>query len=170
MLSLIAIVLGGGLVAQALMFQSTINSLNDKLTVVDGRVDTVQAAKTHNFTIRLGEGLIVNQTDEQLASLEYHRWNPGVLVVNKGDTVRLTIINEDHHVHSFELDAFGVDSGKLMPEGMPGDRTTVTFVANQAGVFEFECGVDPFMPPPPAPEECSEDHPTMTGYLVVLAI
>ncbi len=168
MLSLIAIILGGGLVAQALMFQNTINSLNDRLVVVDDRVDTVQAAKTHNFTIRLAEALIVNQTDEALASLEFHRWNPGVLVVNKGDTIRLTIINEDHHIHSFELNAFGVDSGQLMPEGMTGDRTTVTFVADQAGVFEFECGVPP-PPVQPVPEECSEDHPTMVGYLVVLA-
>ncbi len=165
-LSILAIVLAGGLLAQAVTSQNTINSLNDKLNSVNGRVDTVQAPKTQEFSIEIGEGKIVNETSETPTDLQYHRFNPAVLVVNKGDTVKLTIMNRDHHIHSFEMAAFGlnIDSGRLMMD----ESATVTFVANQSGVFEFKCGVD-YTPPPPPTEDCSPDHSTMVGYLVVLS-
>lgn len=60
------------------------------------------------------------------------------LVVNQGDTVRITIINGDAVLHDFKLDEFNVYSGQLLS-----DEQTVTmeFVANQAGDFTYYCSV-----------------------------
>ncbi len=166
-LSLLAIVLGGGLIAQAFNFQNTINSLNDKMNNVSGKVDTLQAPKIQNLTMTLNMGGITNTSDpttDTLASLEYHRWSPSVLVVHLGDTVNLKVVNEDEHVHSLLMVDYAMDTGRLLM----GQSVTKTFVANKAGVFMFQCGI-PYTPP----DDCAPDHktvdgdPSITGYLVV---
>ncbi len=169
-LSLIAIVLGGGLIAQALSFQNTIGSLNDKVNTLDNRVDTVEAGKVQNMKMVLGEGEIVNATQdpEPLATLEYHRWEPVVFVVHKGDTVNLTVTNMDHHIHSFVMIDYSIDT--LALAGVPmggttGESKTISFEADKAGVFQFVCGIDW----DPTMEECASDHDTIVGYMVVLA-
>ena len=56
---------------------------------------------------------------------------PGVLKVDKGDTVALTITRDttgEIHVHGYEVDT-------VAKAGKP---TTVEFVADQTGVFEVE--------------------------------
>lgn len=60
------------------------------------------------------------------------------LVVNQGDTVRLTVINGDPVLHDLRIDEFGVYSGELLE-----DEQTVTmeFVVNQAGEFDYYCSV-----------------------------
>jgi nitrite reductase (NO-forming) len=60
------------------------------------------------------------------------------LVVNLGDTVRLTIINGDPTLHDLRLDEFGVNSGQLLS-----DEQTVTmeFTADKAGDFTYYCSV-----------------------------
>ena len=168
-LSLIAIVLGGGLIAQALSFQNTIGSLNDKVTTLANRVDTVEAGKVQNIKMVLGEGEIVNATQdpEPLATLEYHRLEPVVFVVHKGDTVNLTVTNMDHHIHSFVMIGYAIDTGALagVPMGgTTGGSKTITFAADKAGVFQFVCGIDW----DPTMEECASDHDTIVGYMVVL--
>ena len=168
-LSILAIVLGGGLIAQAFNFQSTINSLNDKLTSVNGSVNTLQAPKIQNLTVTLAMGGITNTSGvsgDELASLEYHRWSPSVLVAHLGDTVNLKVVNEDEHAHSLVMIDYAIDTGKLLMD----QSVTKTFVANKAGVFLFKCNI-PWTPP----DDCSPDHktidgaPSMTGYLVVIA-
>ena len=168
-LSLLAIVLGGGLIAQAFNFQNTINSLNDKLNNVNGSVNTLQAPKIQNLTVALTMGGITNMSGvsgDELASLEYHRWSPSDLVVHLGDTVNLKIVNEDDHAHSLVMIDYAIDSGRLLM----GQSVTKTFVANKAGVFLFQCGI-PWTPP----DDCAPDHktvdgdPSITGYLVVIA-
>lgn len=60
------------------------------------------------------------------------------LVVNQGDTVRITIINGDPMLHDLRIDEFDVYSGELLH-----DEQTVTmeFVANQAGNFDYYCSI-----------------------------
>lgn len=168
MLSLLAIALGGGLIAEAFSFQNTINSLNDKLNSVNGKVNALQAPKIQNLTVTLTMGGITNTsgTTDTLAKLEYHRWDPSVLMVHQGDTVNLKIVNNDDHIHSLVMIAYGIDSGRLSM----GQSVTKTFVADKAGVFQFQCGI-PYTPP----NDCAPDHTTVdgtlsiTGYLVVIA-
>jgi nitrite reductase (NO-forming) len=60
------------------------------------------------------------------------------LVVNLGDTVRLTVINGDPVLHDLKIDEFGVSTGEMIE-----DEQTVTleFVANQPGNFDYYCSI-----------------------------
>ncbi|MCA9912980.1 MAG: nitrite reductase, copper-containing, partial [Anaerolineae bacterium] len=60
------------------------------------------------------------------------------LVVNLGDTVRLTVINGDPALHDLRIDEFNVNTGQLLE-----DEQTVTleFVANQPGNFSYYCSM-----------------------------
>src|SRR5690606_19259598 len=60
------------------------------------------------------------------------------LVVNAGDTVRITIINGDPTPHDFKIDAFGVDTGPLQAAEQ---AVTVEFVATQPGSFDYYCSI-----------------------------
>lgn len=60
------------------------------------------------------------------------------LVVNLGDTVRITVINGDPVLHDFKIDEFGVDAGQLL---LDEQEVTVEFVANQPGNFNYYCSV-----------------------------
>lgn len=127
-------------------------------------VPSTRAPAKQAFTIIMGEGEIIGvnaTTGAEEITGEYHRWEPGVLVVHLGDEVTLTVKNPRKNVHSFALNAFGVDTGPLAART---GETTVTFVANKAGVFQFVCGT----PHDHDAGLCDEDHPTMVGYLAVL--
>lgn len=56
--------------------------------------------------------------------------------VNKGDTVRVTFVNEEG-MHDWMLDEFDVGTPILQAGG----SETVEFVADQAGEFEYYCSV-----------------------------
>jgi cytochrome c oxidase subunit 2 len=79
-------------------------------------------------------------------------WLPEVITVNKGDTVRLRITGQDV-VHGFAIGKLGVDVGPIVP----GEVTTVEFVADQVGRFTYYCNV-----------WCSPFHYRMRGTLEVL--
>ena len=124
--------------------------------------------KTHHLKVIMGEGEVIGETEtgeegEEIIG-EFHRWEPPVLVVNRGDTVVLTVENPRGHVHSFVLTDFGIDTGELATRG---GSATVEFVADKAGVFMWECGIDP-ADYRDRPEMCDLDHARQTGYLIVL--
>lgn len=60
------------------------------------------------------------------------------LVVNLGDTVRITVINGDPTWHDLKIDEFNVDTGQLLEDEQ---TVIVEFVANQPGNFEYYCSV-----------------------------
>lgn len=110
----------------------------------------------------MGEGKIVQEVgEEEEITGEFHRWEPGVLVVNKGDFVRLTVTNPRSNAHIFTLPDFGVATPRL--EERVG-TATVEFTADKAGVFQFKCG----LPHDHEAGDCNPDHSYQTGYLVVL--
>ncbi|MDQ0339422.1 heme/copper-type cytochrome/quinol oxidase subunit 2 [Caldalkalibacillus uzonensis] len=90
------------------------------------------------------------QTGEQM---EIYRWDPGLLVVNKGDRVRLNIIGLNGHSHPFTIEGMGVKG-----EVVKGDVTTVEFVAKKAGTFKIVCL---------SHTDLSNEGP-MIGHIVVL--
>ena len=63
-------------------------------------------------------------------------FTPNTLSVKKGDTVKITFMNEDGF-HNFMLDEFSV-AAKTIPAGQ---QDEVAFVANKAGTFEYYCSV-----------------------------
>ena len=126
--------------------------------------------KTQTFDITMGAGevMAVEASTVPVAPAkaivgEYLRWEPGVLVVNKGDKVVLNVSNPRSGSHSLVLVDFGVDTYLLSART---GKKTVEFTADKAGVFKFTCGI-PY-DPRTAPRDCDPDHVRQTGYLVVL--
>ncbi|TSA46603.1 hypothetical protein D4R52_00190 [bacterium] len=63
-------------------------------------------------------------------------FSPSVINVKKNDTIVINFQSMDIQ-HNFKLDQFHVVSDTVSG----GQKTTVQFVANQTGTFEFYCGV-----------------------------
>ena len=63
-------------------------------------------------------------------------YNPKELSVNKGDTVKVTFIN-DEGMHDFVIDEFNARTPRIQG----GQSTTVQFVADKAGSFQYYCSV-----------------------------
>ena len=80
-------------------------------------------------------------------------WDPEYITVNKGDTVRLQITGHDV-VHGFAIGKLQVDVGPIIP----GEVTTVEFVADRVGLFTYYCNV-----------WCDPYHYRMRGTLEVVA-
>ena len=77
-------------------------------------------------------------------------YEPSVIEVNKGDTVRIIATSRDV-AHGLALFDFGVNI--VIKKG---EETTVEFVADKSGEFSFYCSVP-----------CGSGHSTMKGKLVV---
>lgn len=76
---------------------------------------------------------------------------PDEITVNEGDTVVLHITSEDV-THGFSLPQFSGASGAINP----GEETTIEFVADKAGTYDFHCSIF-----------CGSGHGGMKGTLIV---
>ncbi len=77
-------------------------------------------------------------------------YNPSVIKVRKGDTVRLRLLSEDVH-HGLFIDGYEVNTF-----AHPGQEGSLSFTADRSGRFTFRCSIT-----------CGEFHPYMVGYLFV---
>ena len=93
---------------------------------------------------------------------ESHLYDPQLLVVRRGDTVRLHVTNGSHFRHAIEIVGYGMKTGPLT--GGPRAAETLTFVAAKSGIYEYRC----YLPYDPATATCSPDHDRMIGHLVVI--
>lgn len=64
-------------------------------------------------------------------------YKPNVMKVKKGQTVKVTFVN-DGGWHDFNIDELNVHSSVIKEAG---EKTSVTFVADKAGTFEYYCSV-----------------------------
>ncbi len=93
----------------------------------------------------------------------YDKFFPGIMVVNQGDTVNVTVRNTDDMPHGFAIAAYnisvGVDPGQDQPNGtvLPVNTSVDPFVASNAGIFSFLCT-----------SPCGPGHFEMLGQLIVL--
>jgi len=79
---------------------------------------------------------------------EVYEFMPSTITVGEGDTLRFTFINPEDDQHSFVMRDLSVS--------LPGQSVThATYVARQAGIFDFVCSVPAHLP-------------MMRGQLVVL--
>ena len=63
-------------------------------------------------------------------------WVPGTMIVKKGDTVKLKLINKaPSGVHGFAINAYGIKV--LVPND--GKAVEVEFVAKKSGLFQTYC-------------------------------
>ena len=77
-------------------------------------------------------------------------FDPGTVVVNRGDRVTLALRSTDV-VHGLYLDGY-----ELSMTADPGQPASLTFVADRPGAFRFRCSVP-----------CGDIHPFMIGKLRV---
>jgi nitrosocyanin len=67
------------------------------------------------------------------------QWLPGTIMAKKGDTVEITLINNvPSGDHGFHIPAFKIT--KVVKKGV---KETVSFTADQAGLFEMKCHMHP---------------------------
>ena len=93
----------------------------------------------------------------------YDSFVPDELVVHAGDTVKITVFNEDTMDHGFAIDSLGVNqmiraasqdnaTGAITPS-----VTLISFTVPSAGAYMWYCT-----------NPCGPGHATMTGTLMVL--
>jgi plastocyanin len=101
-----------------------------------------------------GEAPVVDRDRGSVKEMTRYTYDPGFLLVNKGDTVVLTIHNlkGDHHI--VDLPAFGIKEVKIVR----GEERKFTFKADKAGLFKIDC----------KNHVSSEKEGPMIAYLVVL--
>jgi plastocyanin len=82
-----------------------------------------------------GEAPVVDRNRGPVTVMTRYTYDPGSLVVNKGDTVVLTIHNlkGDHHI--VDIPAFGINEVKIVR----GEERKFTFKADKAGLFVIDC-------------------------------
>jgi len=61
-----------------------------------------------------------------------------VIQVPQGTTVNITVINDDHQAHGFQITHY-FDS--TIETVSPGQKLTVTFVASEVGDFRIYCSI-----------------------------
>lgn len=63
-------------------------------------------------------------------------FSPSTMVVNRGDTVKITLRNTNG-THDLKIDEFNVSTSILNT----GQEQSITFVANKSGTFQYYCSV-----------------------------
>src|SRR5262245_43071043 len=92
----------------------------------------------------LGSAVMAADREMTLINIKYEgkvMWLPSVLVVKKGESVKLNLINnvkDDPAVHGFTIPQFNVKVD--VERGVP---ATVEFVASAAGLFDTSCHLHP---------------------------
>jgi nitrosocyanin len=65
-------------------------------------------------------------------------WEPTTLVVKKGETVKLKLINKAEQEHGYRIAEFKVE--KIIQSGQ---AETVEFTADKEGIFTIDCQLHP---------------------------
>lgn len=89
-----------------------------------------------------------------------HLFDPQMMVVRRGDTVRMRVLNQSLWSHGIEIVGLGVRTKPLAG----GAADEVTFTPDRPGIFEYRC----YIPYDPSAGTCAPDHDKMIGHLVVL--
>jgi nitrosocyanin len=105
------------------------------------------------LVVAMGAGILMgswcvvhaqSMTEVTLVNIEFEGtkiWVPGPVVVKKGDTVKITAINNvksDPPVHGIAIDAYGIQV--LVNIGKP---EIIEFKADKAGIFPIFCQLHP---------------------------
>lgn len=65
-------------------------------------------------------------------------WEPPSLIVKKGDTVKIKLINKSEQEHGYRIADFKVEK---VVQG--GQSESVEFIANKEGIFLIDCQLHP---------------------------
>lgn len=110
--------------------------LRDSGTSTDTGSETM-GAETGDDSTSAGEGSeTAGNVKEFTVTGKPFSFAPNAITVNKGDTVKITFVNENG-MHDWVLDEFNARTKQIGG----GQSETVTFVADKAGTFEYYCSV-----------------------------
>ena len=134
---MVALVISIAAVGYAYASQTSVQSGNPPKTT----------PQTREFTL-VTDTIAINET---IAGVPHDVFSPTFVHVNQGDTVIIHFTNteEVNEHHTFTLPAYNIDVDLGQAQ-----KQDITFVANQAGIFQFYC---------------KYHLPTMVGQLVVLS-
>ncbi len=90
----------------------------------------------------------------------HHLYDPQMMVVRRGDTVRMRVMNQSLWMHGIEIVGMGVRAKPLAG----GEADELSFTPDRSGIFEYRC----YIPYDPKAGACSPDHDKMIGHLVVI--
>ncbi|VVB58431.1 Nitrous-oxide reductase [Candidatus Anstonella stagnisolia] len=118
----------------------------------DSGVNSAPSVQTDNGTGAAGGNPAGAGSTVKEFTVEASDWqfSPSTITVNKGDTVRITLVNKDVS-HGIAVREFNFSL-----KADAGQSATGEFVASTAGTYSFFCNVF-----------CGEGHRGMTGTLVV---
>ena len=88
-----------------------------------------------SWAAKPGEAPVVDRGQPDVKKMDRYTFDPGFLVVDKGDRVTLKIHDLKGDKHIIEIPAFGVKETQVLR----GEEKTISFVADKAGVFEIKC-------------------------------
>ena len=88
-----------------------------------------------SWAAKPGEALVVDRGQPDVKQMDRYTFDPGFLVVDKGDRVTLKIHDLKGDKHIIEIPGFGVKETQILR----GEEKTISFVADKAGVFEIKC-------------------------------
>jgi len=83
------------------------------------------------------------------------KWEPNLIVVNKGEKIKITIESEDVN-HGFEIHTYDMDEWDITTNIEKGESQIVEFTASKAGSFKFVCSI-----------YCGSAHESMAGDFIV---
>jgi plastocyanin len=101
-----------------------------------------------------GEAPVADRDQGSKKLIERYTFEPGFLVVNKGDRVVLRIHDVKGSKHIVEVPAFNTGETQILR----GEEKTVSFVADKAGVFKLNCNNH---------KDATKEGP-MVGYIYVM--
>jgi plastocyanin len=106
------------------------------LTVVYLRWDHSEAASVQPGSERIIQ-LVTGEFKSQTADgkeIEAYRWDPGTVIVHKGETVQLHITGINGTSHPFVIEGMPIKG-----EVKKGETTVVRFKADQSGTYPILC-------------------------------
>lgn len=114
----------------------------------------IGAGITYNIYFRAPETAPIKPTGNVVEiniTANKNKWNPTLITVKAGDTVKINLINEDPYDHGFAIEAFGINKRMFAKQ-----NTSIEFIASKKGDFLFYCSVP-----------CGEGHFEQIGHLIV---
>jgi plastocyanin len=102
-------------------------------------------------TIQMVSGEFSSKTADG-KQIEAYRWDPGTIVVHKGEKINLSIYGVNGDSHPFIIEGLNVKG-----EVKKGKETVVSFTAQKEGIYRIICTTHP---------DIAHNGP-MVGYIVV---
>lgn len=157
-LAIVAIVLAGASMGLVLVRPAGPSPVTRDFFLVAGEWETTLSNTTLAAGSMLTNGTVLTRdwviSGPTKVDVERYRWDPVVLVVNKGDTVRITVHVVNGRDHTFIISDYNVNVTDLdkVFRYTQAEKPGLQFVADKAGIFQYVCTA----------------HFGMTGHLIVM--